>query len=423
MTRAACALCLAVGIAGCGDNVGAADAAANIDAPPTIDAGPPPDALVATCNPIAGTDLALELVSGGLVDPVFVTSPPGDERLFVVEKAGRILVIDDGVLQERPFLDITDRVEGPGNEQGLLGLAFHPDWATDRRFYVYHTDGGGDPWLNVVAEYRQQPGHRDRADRGSERRVLEVGDPASTHNAGMIGFGPDGYLYVGMGDGGGAGDPNGNAQDRSTLLGDMLRIDVDGEPYAIPPDNPYAGRGGEERPEIWLSGLRNPWRWSFDRLTGDLFIGDVGQNTWEEVDFIPAGQSGKNLGWDVVEGNECFQADSCSTAGFVDPIYTYEHVSGSGCRCVIGGYRYRGSCRPDLAGQYFFADHCQGRVFTLEVDGDGDLVAPPEDVTADLDPDNIIRSQGIVSFGEDALGELYLVLRTNGEIYRITGQP
>ena len=423
MTRAACALCLAAtAAAACGDNVGAADAAANIDAPPYFDAGPPPDALVPTCEPVSGTSLSLERVAEGLMSPVFVTSPPGDERLFVVEQGGRIMIIDDGVLQERPFLDISDRVEGPGNEQGLLGLAYHPDWATDRRFYVYYTDIGGDPWLNVVAEYRQQPGHRDRADR-TERRVLEVGDPASTHNAGMIAFGPDGYLYVGMGDGGGAGDPKGNAQDKSTLLGDMLRIDVDGEPYSIPPDNPYAGKGGEELPEIWLSGLRNPWRWSFDRVTGDLFIGDVGQNTWEEVDFIPAGQRGVNLGWDVVEGDVCFDADSCSSSGFVDPIWTYEHVAGSGCRAVIGGYRYRGACRPDLVGRYFFADFCQGRVFTLEVDDDGDLVAPPTDVTADLDPENVIRGQGISSFGEDSLGELYLVLRGQGEIHRITGPP
>ena len=202
----------------------------------------------------------------------------------------------------------------------------------------------------------------------------------------------------------------------------MLRIDVDGTddgPYGIPPGNPYAG-SATARPEIWLSGLRNPWRWSFDRATGDLYIGDVGQNLVEEIDVIPAGRAGDNLGWKVMEGDRCFGEETCSNSGFVDPIYTYEHPMAGGCRAVLGGYVYRGACRPDLDGTYFFADYCQGRVYTLRVTEELLLEAPPDDVTNDLDPDNVIKGQSLVSLGEDALGELYLVLRDEGEIYRIT---
>ena len=424
--RGAIAAAVALAALGaCGDDDGAHDAGARSDAADNIDgsvidAGPTLDAVAAACQPTSGTDLFLEPVAEGLTSPVFVTSPPGDARLFIVEQGGVIRVVEDGALRPQPFLDISDRVLAEGNEQGLLGLAFHPDWARNGRFFVYYVADGGEPYIDLVAEYGVASPDADQAMR-AERRVIEVLDPHRTHNGGMIAFGPDGYLYIGMGDGGGPGDPGNDAQDRTGLLGDMLRIDVDGEePYAIPADNPFVGAGGGVREEIWLSGLRNPWRWSFDRASGEIYIGDVGQATREEISLVPAGQGGLNLGWNVVEGDVCYATPDCDPTDFHPPLVTYANEVGPPCHAVIGGYVYRGGCYPDLVGQYFYADYCTENVWVMEV-VDGEVVDGPTDRKADLDPDGILR--GISSFGEDATGELYVVSRQDGLVFRIAAQP
>jgi glucose/arabinose dehydrogenase len=411
-------------LSACGDDSASSnpgrDAADHSDGAVT-DGAPGPDALAPSCLPTAGTDLYLEPIAEGLINPLFVTSPPGDARLFVVEQGGTVRIVKDGVLLPEPFLDLRDRVLSEGNEQGLLGLAFHPDWARNHRLFVYYTADGGDPYIDLVAEYTASPDDPDRGDPDSERRVIQVLDPHLTHNGGMIAFGPDGYLYIGMGDGGGPGDPGNDAQDMTGLLGDMLRIDVDGgTPYDIPADNPHVGAGGGVREEIWLSGLRNPWRWSFDRVTGEMYVGDVGQSTREEIDLIPAGQGGLNLGWNVMEGDVCYSDPDCVDTGFHAPLLTYANEVGPPCHAVVGGYVYRGSCYPDLQGRYFFADFCTENVFEVEV-VDGQVVSGPTDVRPDLDPDQILR--GIASFGEDALGELYVVSRQDGLVFRIAAQP
>ena len=412
------ALTVALGFAvACGDDDGAPgnrDDAADRDdgAAGRDDAAPAIDALAADCQPVSGTDLLLEPLPGILNRPVFVTAPPGDSRLFVVEQAGLIRVFKDGALLPDPFLDLTAVVEATGNEQGLLGLAFHPGWAENRRFFVFYTAGGGAPYFDRVAEFAISERDPDRADPDSEQLVIETADPHPTHNAGMIAFGPDDMLYVGFGDGGGPGDPGDDAQDPTNLLGEMLRIDVDGDrPYEIPRDNPFADGAGGTRPEIWLSGLRNPWRWSFDRTTDELYIGDVGQQEVEEVTLIPAGQSGLNLGWNRVEGDTCYTDPDCENGDYLAPIATYRHTDEEPCAAVIGGYVYRGGCYPDLVGTYFYADACTARVFTLRVE-DGVLVDGPTDVTADIDPEQ--RLVKLTSFGQDATGELYLLDRGRG---------
>jgi glucose/arabinose dehydrogenase len=390
-----------------------------------IDAAPP------ACRTV-GTDLALELVESGFTLPIFVTSPPGDPRLFVVEQGGLIRIIEDGAVVTTPFLDIRDRLIQRG-EQGLLGMAFHPDYATTGRFFVYYTaidSEAAGPEANVVAQYHVSDDDPNLADPDSEERIIEIADYARNHNAGMLAFGADGYLYFGTGDGGYGQDPYDNGQDRSTILGDLLRIDVDGgNPYAIPRDNPYAGSPGGAREEIWLSGLRNPWRWSFDRETGDMYIGDVGQWRWEEITVLPAGQqAGANLGWDEMEGDECFadpvtpedpDADpECEPDLYTRPTVTLFHdpVLDDGHRALVGGYVYRGACYPDIRGWYFYADHRTSRVWKFLYSG-AEATAHAE-VTADLDPQGT-RIAYPVSFGEDAAGELYIAMRRSGEIYRI----
>jgi glucose/arabinose dehydrogenase len=314
-----------------------------------------------------------------------------------------------------PFLDIYDHIEWrvTPNEQGLLGLAFHPDYGQTGRFFVFYT--AKESGANVVSQFLVSAADPNAADPGSEEVLLEVSDRFRNHNGGMIDFGPDGYLYVGMGDGGSSNDPDNNGQDLTTLLGAMLRLDVDGgNPYAIPPDNPYVGAGGENPPreEIWLSGLRNPWRWSFDRRTGDLYIADVGQGALEEVNVIPAGQSGLNLGWKLMEGTNCNQAD-CSA--FTPPVHVYGRNLGVS---ITGGYVYRGTCAPDLDGRYFFGDWASERIWTFVYQG-GEATAVQE-VTSALDPGGVI--DGLSSFGQDATGELYVVSLYGGEVYRIVVQ-
>jgi glucose/arabinose dehydrogenase len=349
-------------------------------------------------------DFGLELVADGFDQPVqVVDAGDGSRRLFVVEQPGRIRIVDDGQVVPEPFLDITDLV-GCCGERGLLSVAFHPDYANTGAVFVNYTDRNGD---TVVARYQVSTTDPNRADPASAETILAVDQPAANHNGGLLLFGPkDGYLYIGLGDGGGGNGQNG--QDLSTLLGKILRIDVDettGDlPYAIPPDNPFVDQP-VARPEIWALGLRNPWRFSFDRVTGELWIGDVGSATYEEVDYqAAASPGGENYGWDLMEGAACHAEEGCD--GFVAPVSGFDHDEG----CVVtGGYPYRGRAIPDLRGVYLFADYCSGRVWGLVPNASNGWVR--------LGP--VETGLRISSFGEDAAGELYVV-DIQGAIYRLT---
>lgn len=350
----------------------------------------------------------LQPVATGLERPVYVAAAPdGTARLFVVEQPGRIRLIHNGQVLATPFLDITPLVESGGSEQGLLSIAFPPDFADSRLFYVYYTarrgEGVGD---NTIARYRVSADDPNRADPESGETLIAVPDSRRNHNGGLLLFGPDGYLYAGLGDGGGGGDPDGNGQNPATLLGSLLRIDPrPAGGYAIPDGNPFAD-SGEGAPEVWAWGLRNPWRFSFDRETGDLFIADVGQNAIEEIDFLPAGTpGGTNFGWNVMEGTTCYLEASCDTTGLTLPVAEYTHEFGCS---VTGGYVYRGVLEPELDGVYLFGDFCSGLVWGMGRDASGAWVVS-EPVETGL---------GISSFGEDAEGELYLVA-ISGEIFRI----
>lgn len=332
--------------------------------------------------------LRLEEVPGTFGQPLFLVSPPGDQRLFILDQPGIVWVLDGG--EQHPFLDIRDDV-GFGGERGLLGMAFPTDYADTGLFYLNFTDVGGD---TRVVEYRvsEDP---NRADPASRRDVLTIAQPAGNHNGGMIAFGPDDMLWIGMGDGGAAGDTFGHGQRPDTLLASMLRIEVGPaapQPYGIPADNPYAdGTGGA--PEVWAYGLRNPWRFSFD---GDeIWVADVGQGAIEEVDRANVRDGGLNYGWSVMEGSDCFRSSSCDSAGLVLPVYEYGHDEGCS---VTGGYVYRGAAIPELAGHYFLADFCNG--FIRSIDPTGAVV----DWTDDLG-----RQSRVSSFGLDAAGELYVV--------------
>jgi glucose/arabinose dehydrogenase len=335
--------------------------------------------------------------------PVGITHA-GDERLFIVQQVGVIIIHDTIALLPTPFLNIASLVSF-GGEQGLLGLAFHPRYAENGFFFVNYTDRNGD---TVIARYQVSPTDRNRADPATRKEILFIDQPYPNHNGGELQFGPDGYLYIGMGDGGSAGDPQNRAQSLTQLLGKMLRIDVDhGEPYAIPPANPFLNTTGP-RPEIWAYGLRNPWRFSFDRETGDLWIADVGQGSREEVSFQPAASiGGENYGWRLMEATHCFDARlNCSTEGLVQPIIEYDHATG-GCS-VTGGYVYRGVRYPRLRGMYIYGDYCSGKVWAAQRNASG-----PATVVELADTDFSISA-----FGEDANGELYLA-DLDGAVYRI----
>ncbi|MGD8793870.1 MAG: PQQ-dependent sugar dehydrogenase [Anaerolineae bacterium] len=379
--------------------------------PPTATPSPPPTATTApTATPTPPPDpaavrLELQAVAGGLEVPVAIAhAGDGSGRLFVVEKPGRIRLLRDGALAAAPFLDLTDRVGAGGNEQGLLGLAFHPRYAQNGLFYVNYTDRQGD---TVVARFALG-GDPDRADPASESVILTLDQPAANHNGGHLAFGPDGYLYVGTGDGGASGDRYGNGQNGATLLGAMLRLDVDGgQPYTIPPGNPFVGDPAV-RDEIWAVGLRNPWRYSFDRATGGLYIADVGQNQYEEVNFQPpSGPGGQNYGWPIMEGQHCYPADQpCEQAGLVLPVAEYDHSQGCS---VTGGYVYRGAAYPRLRGIYLYGDYCSGRIWGLARDPAGGWRTA---LLAETD----VRP---TSFGQDEAGELYLVDGAGGALYRL----
>jgi len=359
----------------------------------------------------AALPVRAQFVASGAAAPVdIVSARDGSAQLFVVEQAGIVRILRDGVIQGTPFLDIRGFVVF-GGERGLLGLAFHPQYAANGKFYVNYTRAGDG--ATVIASYRVSATNHDRADPNSRSEIIAIPQPFENHNGGALRFGPDGYLYIGMGDGGSANDPGNRAQNPQELLGKMLRIDVDGAaPYAIPPGNAYAQGGG--RPEIWASGLRNPWRFSFDRITGDLYIGDVGQDTQEEIDFLPRGAaSGANFGWRVMEGTRCTllpNGGPCPNNAFAMPIATYDH--GQGCS-VTGGFVYRGRLVPVLYGRYLYADFCSGRMWAVARDRDGRW------------QNELILSTGhqITTFGEDADGEVYWADARRGEIHRLAADP
>ncbi len=370
-------------------------------------------ALTLTATPEAATPLSVVEIISGLSAPVFTTSPPGDpHRLLILEQTGKILVYKNGAVLPAPFLDLTSLIS-TGGERGLLGLAFHPRYDSNGLFYVNYTDTNG---ATTVARYQVSP-NPDVADASSAFTMLTVSQPFANHNAGMLAFSPiDGYLYIGLGDGGSANDPQNNGQKPGTLLGKMIRIDVDGgSPYAVPGDNPWAGVP-DTLDEIWAFGLRNPWRYSFDRVTGDLYLADVGQNTLEEVNFQDSGSpGGENYGWRLKEGTNCFNPPTdCDPGGLLtDPIHEYTH-GGSPFRCsVTGGYVYRGCAIPDLQGTYFFADYCSGQVWSLRYDGNA--LTDFQDRTIELG----LPAMDISSFGQDDWGELYILAYDLGKVFKI----
>ena len=396
MRKSPAVLLLLVLLAACGDS-------GNRPLPPVVT----PSAATQSASPAVPTSapaadagtLKLEPVAAGFTKPTFVANAgDGSGRLFVVEQAGTIRTTAGEL-----FLDIRERVNDSGNEQGLLGLAFAPDFGASGVFYVNYTATNDD---SVTSRFRLASAGQT-GDPQSEEILLRIEDPAANHNGGMLAFGPDGYLYIGLGDGGAANDQFENGQNPETLWGALLRIDVSGASgYTIPADNPFSP--GEGRPEIWSLGLRNPWRFSFDRASGDLYIGDVGQNRFEWVHYQAAAEpGGRNYGWPIVEGSTCLRGSACDTTGLTLPVAEYAHAEG-GCS-VVGGYVYRGERYPSLAGTYLFADYCLGKIWTLQRDGAGWTT------TERLDTPLLIPA-----FGEDEAGEIYVADQNDGTIYHLT---
>ncbi|RSZ56912.1 PQQ-dependent sugar dehydrogenase [Massilia atriviolacea] len=339
---------------------------------------------------------------------IFLTAPGGDTRQFIVERSGRIHVMQDGALLGTPFLDIRNRVSVSG-EGGLLSMAFHPRYASNGWFFIYYTDAAN----NIVIErHSVSSGNRNLAEASAVLEIIRIPHPGATnHYGGLVSFGPDGMLYLATGDGGGAGDPQGNAQNPASLLGKMLRLDVNdsrgAQPYLIPPSNPFAGQSAR-RGEIWALGLRNPWRYAFDGER--LYIADVGQGKREEVDIVGANQGGLNYGWNVMEGTLCYNAALCNRNGLTLPAFEYEHGSNkvNGCS-ITGGFVYRGKAIPELAGRYFYSDYCGGYLKSF-LYKDNAVTEQTGWTIPDID--------AVQSFGQDGEGELYLIAAT-GKVYRI----
>jgi len=404
-------------------------------------------------TPAANTALkSIAVVTGLTGRPLFIASPPGDrDRLFIVEQNGfiRVKKRGDAPATFSTFLDISARVQATPSldEMGLLGMAFDPGYATNGIFYVNYTEGPlNGPWFTVVARYVVSVSDPDVADPNSEERLLRFQQPQSNHNGGELQFGPDGYLYISTGDGGGAGDVHGtcgNGQSTTTLLGKLLRVDVRGvaptslppdcggatAAYRVPADNPLAGGIGGNCDEIWTFGLRNPWRSSFDAANGDLYIGDVGQNCWEELDYAPGGDhGGENYGWRMMEGNHCYNNSTpsrcdptpvtcsgvppCMDPSFTDPVAEYDH--GAGC-AITGGYVYRGCLMPGFTGTYFYGDYCSAFIRSLKMSGG--VAINPGDWTTQLDPGHALTNS-LTSFGVDDQGEIYIANR-QGSVLRI----
>lgn len=356
--------------------------------------------------------LALEPVVDGLDGPLDLAVRPGEpDALYVLEQVGRVRVVRDGALVDRPVLDIAGIVSA-GGESGLLGLAFHPD-PDDGRLFVYHTALDG---RQVVSSYRLDPDATDVAVPDSEVVLLAMDDQFGNHNGGSLVFGPDGYLYIGTGDGGGGGDPLDSGRRLDTLLAKILRIDVDGgtpdgAPYGIPADNPFVDEAGA-MPEIWHTGLRNPWRFRFDRDTGDLWIGDVGQGAWEEINLAPAGEGGLDFGWNLMEGTHCYGASDCDPAGLTLPVAEYGHDEGCS---VTGGTVYRGETQPDLVGWYVLSDYCSGRFWVVDA-----AAAASEGLQEPLVA--LDSGRNISAIAEDAAGELFAT-DLSGAVLRVVIAP
>lgn len=351
---------------------------------------------------IFSADIVLEKIADGLNKPIFFAQAPGTKERLIVEQGGEIKILKDGNVLTDPFLDISRAIE-TGGEKGLLGLAFHPKYEKTKKFYVNYTYRRGNLKTRISAF--QVSNKTNRAVTSSEKVILEFDQPFDNHNGGHLEFGPDGFLYIATGDGGSAGDPRGNAQNLKSLLGKILRIDIDkGNPYAIPADNPFQNRK-TARPEIWAYGLRNPWRFCFDRVTGLLYAADVGQNKWEEIDLI---QKGKNYGWNIMEGAHLFRAREGSSVSepFQRPILEYGRAEGES---ITGGYVYRGKKLLRLSGYYIYGDYVSGKIWMLKLDGEK------------VSENKLLKETDhlISSFGVDRDGEIYVVDH-NGAIYRLT---
>lgn len=346
-------------------------------------------------------------VVGGLDDPIFLTSPAGDPRLFVAEQSGAIRVIENGELRPTPFIDLGSQVRN-GGERGLLGVAFHPAYAANGYVFVHYSDNNGDTQVDRYTVSSADPNVLSPATR---LPVLHLAQPYSNHNGGMIAFGPDGMFYLALGDGGSGGDPLNSGQTPTTWLGSILRLDVDAtSPYGIPSDNPFVGSPSAGAPEVWAYGLRNPWRFSFDVASGRVYIGDVGQNAYEEIDVEAVDDAGLNYGWNTMEGNSCYDSASCDMTGLALPKVVYDNP-GDGC-AVVGGYVYRGSAIPELQGHYFYSDACAGWLRSFAYDN-GRVSNEREWGVGQLG--------GVRSFGVDADGELYIM--AGASVYRLSEKP
>ncbi len=393
----------------------AADSPAATAASVTLPTPTPAPTPTVALLPPDQVQVRLEPIYDGFELPVFLThAGDGSGRLFVVEKTGKIWVIDGGEKQPAPFLDVSAKITTAGNEQGLLGLAFAPNFAASGHFFINYNDSQG---TTVVERYTVSPAAANQADIASAFTVLTVAQPAANHNGGMLDFGPDGYLYIPLGDGGAANDRFGNGQNPAALLGKILRLDVTSDPaqpYLIPADNPFVNadwNGQDVRDEVWAIGLRNPWRTSFDRTTGDFWVADVGQNQIEEINVLqPGAPGGLNLGWPLMEGLGCFSDANCDQTGLTLPVVDYTHLGGN-CS-VTGGYRYRGAALPQWNGLYFYGDYCSGRIWALAPDGSGGWVG------AEI----LDSALTISSFGEDETGELYMLDYAGGVVYRLDAE-
>jgi glucose/arabinose dehydrogenase len=348
--------------------------------------------------------IGIQPFSTGFTAPAEIVNA-GDSRLFVVEQGGKIRIVNtDGTIKATPFLNLGSIVQTGNNEGGLLGLAFHPDYATNGYFFVDYTNTSGN---TVVARYSVSAGNNDIANAASATILLTINQPFSNHNGGTLKFGPDGYLYIGMGDGGSEGDPNGNGQNKNILLGKMLRIDVNnGVPYGIPPTNPYVGTDGAD--EIWAIGLRNPWKFSFDTADGNLWIADVGQENVEEINKVSATNTGLNFGWKCYEGNDVYSTSNCPVPGaiYTFPFVQYSSAGGSGNCSVTGGYVYRGTAYPNFQGKYFFADYCSNKIGMV-------------DASADISYSSAFANSNFTTFGIDMNQELYVAAASSGKIYKV----
>ncbi|MDP9205307.1 MAG: PQQ-dependent sugar dehydrogenase [Gemmatimonadota bacterium] len=345
--------------------------------------------------------LGVEQVASGLDQPVYLTAPASDPRLFIVEQPGRIRIVENGRLLDKPFLDIVSKVRS-GGEQGLLSVAFHPQYRPNGFLFVNYTDRNGDTRIERYTVSTD----RNVADPRSAKLILSIDQRYSNHQGGLNLFGPDGMLYIGMGDGGSQGDPHGNGQNRNVLLGKLLRLNVDrGDPYLVPAANPYVKGGGKG--EVWAIGLRNPWRFAFDRFSGLLYIADVGQDRYEEIDVVPMSIAGVNYGWKIMEGPSCNGSSGCNQTGLQRPALSYSHES-SACS-VIGGFVYHGQKIPEITGQYFYSDYCNSWLRSFGFAGGR---------VTDQHEWPVGRLGSVVSFGEDSQGELY-ICTSSGRVYRI----